>query len=137
MSRPVLVDLFCGAGGATRGYQEAGFYVVGVDIKPQPDYVGDEFWQGDALQFLAHEFSVVWRWKTDPYRDEFGEERRKVYKTKAGATRLIAKLTSNGGHYEKHTETGETRYDDGLVIERWTLDYARLECRVVGSWVPA
>lgn len=30
--RPRLLDLFCGAGGATRGYQLAGFHVTGVDI---------------------------------------------------------------------------------------------------------
>jgi DNA (cytosine-5)-methyltransferase 1 len=52
-SRPVLLDLFCCAGGATKGYQRAGFYVVGVDIKGQPNYCGDEFIQGDALDYLA------------------------------------------------------------------------------------
>lgn len=30
--RPLLLDLFCGAGGAARGYMDAGFRVVGVDI---------------------------------------------------------------------------------------------------------
>lgn len=53
MSGPRLLDLFCCAGGATKGYQRAGFQVVGVDREPQPDYCGDVFFQGDALDFLA------------------------------------------------------------------------------------
>lgn len=51
--KPRLLDLFSGAGGAAKGYQRAGFYVVGVDVKPQPNYCGDEFIQGDALEVAA------------------------------------------------------------------------------------
>jgi DNA (cytosine-5)-methyltransferase 1 len=59
MTRPRLVDLFCKAGGATRGYQQAGFHVTGVDIEPQPNYCGDEFVQADALNFPLDGFDAI------------------------------------------------------------------------------
>jgi hypothetical protein len=50
--KPCLLDLFCGAGGCAKGYQRAGFYVVGVDIKDQPNYCGDGFVQMDTFDYL-------------------------------------------------------------------------------------
>lgn len=53
MHKPVVLDLYCRMGGATVGYQRAGFHVIGVDIDPQPGYPGDEFWRGDVLHYLG------------------------------------------------------------------------------------
>lgn len=54
------LDLFCGAGGATKGLQRAGFHVTGVDIRPQPRYCGDAFHEADAMTFPLEGFNFIW-----------------------------------------------------------------------------
>jgi DNA (cytosine-5)-methyltransferase 1 len=53
MTKPLLLDLYCCQGGATAGYQAAGFRVIGVDVDDQPRYCGDEFHRADAIGFLT------------------------------------------------------------------------------------
>src|ERR1700722_10533336 len=64
LSNPMrALDLYCGAGGATRGLQLAGFRVTGVDNAPQPHYCGDAFIQADALTLtleLLRGFDLLW-----------------------------------------------------------------------------
>ena len=87
--KKLLLDAFCGAGGATKGYQRAGFYVVGVDISPQPNYCGDEFHQDDAIDFIknnGHEFDTI---HTSPPCQSFTAYRRKGHGVGDGYPNLI------------------------------------------------
>ncbi|MEV4993129.1 class I SAM-dependent methyltransferase [Streptomyces niveus] len=57
-----VLDAFCCIGGAARGYKRLGFHVTGVDLRPMPDYAGDHFVQGDAIEYIrahGHEFDFI------------------------------------------------------------------------------
>jgi hypothetical protein len=60
-----VLDGCCCIGGATDGYRRAfgpDCHITGVDIEPQPDYRGDDFHQGDAVEFIrahGHEFDFI------------------------------------------------------------------------------
>lgn len=53
------LDLFCCSGGTTRGLQRAGFHVTGVDKVARPRYIGDDFVQADAFEFLTENLAIL------------------------------------------------------------------------------
>lgn len=62
MTRPKLLDACCRRGGAAKGYIDAGFDVVGVDIGDFSDGYPGEFHQGDAVEFIREhgvEFDAI------------------------------------------------------------------------------
>jgi DNA (cytosine-5)-methyltransferase 1 len=58
VTRPRLLDLGCGPGGASAGYALAGFDVTGVDIEPQPSYPF-RFMLADMLTVPLSGFDVI------------------------------------------------------------------------------
>lgn len=54
-----ILDLFCGAGGATMGLYKAGHELTGIDIEPQPNYPF-KFIKADALDCELNGFDAYW-----------------------------------------------------------------------------
>lgn len=67
-----ILDLYCGAGGASVGYANAGFEVVGVDINHQANYPF-AFIRDDAIEFLKAMIrdGVCWNGKKWLNLDDF------------------------------------------------------------------
>ncbi len=112
---PRLLDLFCGAGGAARGYQMAGFHVTGVDIKPQPRYIGEEFIQADALEYLAEHGQEYDAIHASPPCQRYGpmSNHREAHPDLYGPTRLA--LLATGKPFIIENVPGAP-YDHGIVL---------------------
>lgn len=92
------LDLFCGAGGASRGLQMAGYEVTGVDIKPQPHYIGDHFYQADALTFPLEGYDLIW---ASPPCQDWSVATPAKYRGRRGdfITPIRERLQAWGGRY--------------------------------------
>lgn len=98
MRRLRLLDLYCGAGGAAKGYADAGFEVVGVDIDPQPNYPFN-FHKADAIQylsatrFIARAFDVVHASPPCQAHSDLQKQSKIVYADFIPQTRELTELT--------------------------------------------
>lgn len=130
--KPTLLDLFSGAGGASRGYQLAGFCVLGIDNRPQPHYAGCRFHLGDALEYCARhgrEFDAIHasppcqkfstmtrgRWKDREHPDLIGATRElliasgKTYvieNVEGARAKLLSPIMLCGSMFGLQTRTG-------------------------------
>lgn len=132
-----LLDLFCGAGGAGKGYQDAGFQIVGVDIHPQPDYPG-EFIQGDALEYLeAHGHEYDARHASPPCQASSaltkGTNQGRQYENLIPATReLLARF--DGPSIIENVQGSDLRRDLTLCGEMFGLEVIRHRYFELGGW---
>lgn len=136
MRRPKVLDLYAGVGGAGRGYADAGFEVVGVDIAPQPDNPF-EFVQADAIQAVrvyADQFDLI---HASPPCQRYnaltaGTNRRllETYADLYGATR--AALEATGKPYV--IENPASRPDVVLCGEMFGLRVIRHRNFELGGW---
>jgi hypothetical protein len=128
--KPRMLDAYCCAGGATRGYQSAGFHVTGIDINPQPNYCGDEFVQGDAIEFIrehGHEFDFI---ASSPPCQEgctltAGTNKGRVYPQLIPATRDALKATGRPWLIENPPGKAPMRRDLMLCGEMFDLAVIR------------
>ena len=77
--------MYCCGGGATLGYQLAGFEVTGVDIEYQSRYRGSEFIQSDAIEYLENNYSLFDAIHASPPCQFYSLTRRGVSKNKSYA----------------------------------------------------
>ena len=113
MGRPRALDLFCGGGGMSPGLQLGGFYVTGVVVAPQPNYVGDEFYRADALTFPLEGFDVVCASPPCQARSDLQKQSKIEYPELVPPTR--ERLLTWGGPYVIENVEGPTDDPDAQL----------------------
>ena len=128
MSRPKLLDLFCGEGGAAEGYRRAGFDVVGVDKSKArlASYPGETV-HADALEYAAehgHKFHAThWSPTCTGYSRGTAAvpDRLEKYDRLIGASREVARMVGRP-YVIENVEDARPELVDPMVL-CWTEFY--------------
>ncbi|WP_030618586.1 class I SAM-dependent methyltransferase [Streptomyces achromogenes] len=135
LTRPLRVlDTYSCIGGATAGYRLAfpGCHITGVDIQDQPDYCGDAFHQGDAIEFIrayGHEFDFIHA--SPPCQGEGAPTKG----TNARRNAEMAALETTGRPYVMENVAGsEVRKDIRLCGEQFGLAVLMHRYFELGGW---
>jgi DNA (cytosine-5)-methyltransferase 1 len=124
-NKPKLLSLFCGCGGDSVGYAQAGFEVTGVDLAPQPNYPYT-FIQADVMEVLKDKdflagFDVI---HASPPCQQYSIAGKKTKKEDAHTLTVLPKvkkiLQATGKIYvienvEQAVKFGHLRADVSLV----------------------
>ena len=136
--KPILADWFCGGGGATKGYQLEGFYVIGIDIIAQPNYCGDEFINANVLNVEMPECDAIhasppcqnYCWSTSRHR-----AKGKTYPALIAAPRKL--LIKSGKPYVlEHVPTAPLQNPTYLEGTMFGLGVIRRRSFETNWWLP-
>ena len=120
-----ILDLFCGAGGASVGLSQAGFYVTGVDIISQPRYPY-HFIQADALEMNLEGYDAYWASPPCQYYSE-----ATPITTKGNHPNLIRRV------HDLLMATGKPYVIENVEGARWHLENPIMLCGTMfglGVW---
>ena len=135
--KPKLLDLFCGAGGCSVGYDRAGFEVIGVDTAQQPNYPF-EFKRLNAFAVELSSYDAIhasppcqnYCWSTSRRRAE-----GKTYPDLVEEVRNML-IRSGKPYVIENVPTAPLRHPTYLEGTMFGLDVIRRRCFETNWWLP-
>lgn len=121
VKQPLVLELCCGVGGSTRGFQQSGFHTIGIDHIDQPEYCGERFIKADITTLTPADlrtFNPDWIHAGPPCQDDCtltaGTNRGTRY---PNHTVFVQKLLKDSGiPYSIENPTGRTPLRRDMIL---------------------